>query len=517
MTRQYVLAYDLGTTGNKAVLVDDSGNLVASAFSPYQTFYPFENAVEQDPWEWWASVERASRVLLETARISPTAIAAISFSGQMMGCVPVTDAGDPIGRAIIWADMRGSQQADQLNQRVGKDVIYRVVGNRANASYSAAKMMWVRDHEPDRFRRTHKFLQPKDFVVTRMTGEFVTDFSDASGTNLFDIRQLRWSPTMIEASGIPQEKLPDVVSSTTIVGSLRDEVAARLGLRGGIPVVVGGGDGACAAAGAGAVDEGHLYQYLGSSSWFGCATSRPLFDNQARIFNWAHVVPGYYAPTGTMQAAGAAFHWFRSILDIQGNNVQTAYQRMDELAEKVPPGADGLIFLPYLLGERSPIWNDKARGTFVGLKMSHTTGVLIRAVMEGVALNMKKILEAFIPEVPFHHIQLIGGGAKSRLWAQIFSDVYGYPMAVPMVLDEATALGAALTGGVGVGLFDGFHIVHQLIEEAYEVRPDPTSHVRYGLMEKLYVAAYEVLCPVFDTLAETAVLLGDPGEKPGSR
>ncbi|MCY0899810.1 MAG: xylulokinase [Firmicutes bacterium] len=508
MARQYVLAYDLGTTGNKAVLVDDAGRLVASAFHPYPTHYPFNKAVEQDPWEWWASVEGATRQLLDQAKIVPTTIAAISFSGQMMGCVPVTASGDPLGRAIIWADMRAGVEADQLNRRLGAEAIYRLVGNRATASYSAAKMMWIRDHEPTRFSQVAKFLQPKDFLVARMTGQFVTDFSDASGTNLWDIERLEWSSTMLQAADISRDLLPDALASTTVVGPLRDAVALRLGLPSGIPVVIGGGDGACAAAGAGAVNEGHLYQYLGSSSWFGSATRHPILDEQARVFNWAHVVPGYYAPTGTMQAAGGSFQWLKNILDCQAVDGRSPYQRMDALAAETPAAADGLIFLPYLMGERSPIWNDNARGTFVGLKMRHQTGTLIRAVMEGVALNMKRILDAFVPETPFDQIRLIGGGAKSRLWAQIFADVYGYPVRVPKVLDEATALGAALTGGVGVGLFDTFNVVHEVIEEDYAVVPNPANHERYRALEPIYVEAYEALCPVFDALAELSAVSG---------
>lgn len=496
MGPQYILAYDLGTTGNKAVLVDDRGNLAAKAFSPYQTFFPFAPAVEQDPWEWWHSMVDATQQLLGTSRVNPREIHGISFSGQMMAAVPVSRAAEPIGRALIWADMRGSLEASQLVDRLGSTPLYKILGNRVTASYSAAKILWIRAHQPDRFSRTYKFLQPKDFIVARMTGNFVTDFSDACGTNLFDVTRLQWSEPILQAAELDPSLLPEARPSTAVVGKLLDSAAAALGLVAGTPVVIGGGDGACAAAGAGVIEESNTYQYLGSSSWLGTASPKPLLDPDARIFNWVHVVPGLYAPTGTMQAGGASFQWLKSTLD-----VESTFELMDAEAEQIPPGANSLIFLPYLMGERSPVWNEKARGAFIGLTMKHSRGALIRAVMEGVAMNMKGILDAFTDQMRVDEIRIIGGGAKSRLWAQIFSDVYGHRIRIPAVLGEATALGAAVTGGVGIGLFSDFTAVRRSIATDSIVTPDTDAHHAYRRLQDIYEDAYRALIVTFDRLS----------------
>ncbi|PSR20527.1 MAG: xylulokinase [Sulfobacillus acidophilus] len=508
--RQYVLAYDLGTTGNKAVLVDEQCHLVASAFYPYTTFFPFDKAVEQDPWDWWISVRQSTHELLEQSGVPVESIAVISFSGQMMACVPLAHDGDPIGRALIWADMRSTAQAQRLNAEVGEHRLYQIVGNRANASYSAAKIMWVKENEPQRFQRTYKFVQPKDFVAMKMTGRFVTDYSDASGTNLFDLSSLQWSSEILAAAGIDGGLMPQAVTATTVVGTLTASAAEELQLVEGIPVVIGGADGACAAAGAGITEPGAIYQYMGSSSWLGSVSRMPILDERARIFNWAHVVPGLYAPTGTMQAAGTSFQWLRTVLERGGDDL--SFERMEEMAAQSPPTAKALIFLPYLLGERSPIWDASARAAFVGLQMHHQTGDLIRAVMEGVALNMKGILDAFTEVGSYDMIRLIGGGAKSRLWAQILADVYGVPMAVPKVVDEATAMGAAVTGGVGVGLYPNFEVVADVIGEEQMIYPSVERHGVYSLWQPLYEGAYQALKHTFQRLSECS-FDGDRGTR----
>lgn len=499
MEKNYVLAYDLGTTGNKAIIMDGDCQLVASAFAPYQTFFPFTKAVEQDPADWWGSVRETTQQVLQQG-IDSHAIRGIVFSGQMMGCVPVNSEAEPLGRGIIWADMRGRQQAETLLSEMGSQALYEILGNRVTASYSAAKMMWIRDYESDRFRRVYKFLQPKDFLIARMTGRFVTDFSDACGTNLFDIERREWSTMILEAAEIPQGVLPDLAASTDIVGKLSHSAASELGLRDGIPIVIGGGDGACAAAGAGAIAASQTYQYLGSSSWLGTVSSHPLLDSEARIFNWTHVVPGLYAPTGTMQAAGASFQWFKTTLGVKPEGGKRAYEIMDDMAAASTGPENGLIFLPYLLGERSPVWNDNARGAFIGLHMSHRPGDLVRAVMEGIALNMKGILDALTTQVSVKQLRFIGGGAKSRLWAQIFSDVYGYPLKVPNTLDEATAMGAALTGGVGVGLFSSFDVIQQVFQNERCVTPNADRHDAYLRLQSTYQEAYRSLIGIFDNL-----------------
>ncbi|MFB0547199.1 MAG: FGGY-family carbohydrate kinase, partial [Anaerolineae bacterium] len=363
MTKQYILAHDLGTTGNKASLFDAEGRAQASAFAGYETTYPGSNWAEQDPGDWWQAVRDSSRELLAKADVPADEIAAIGFSGQMMGCLPVDERGNPLRSSIIWADMRAVAEAQFLAEKCGADEIYRRTGHRAVASYSAAKILWVKNHQPDIYAKTHKFLQAKDYSVYKLTGRFATDCSDASGTNLLDLDEMRWAPDVLEAVGIDGDLLPAPLPSSTVVGELTSRAAEETGLAPGTPVVIGGGDGACATTGAGVVDEGDAYNYIGSSSWISIVTRQPIYDPKQRTFTFVCLDPEFFFPTGTMQAAGGSYGWLECVLRGEEEE-ERLYQTMDTEAEAVEPGAGGLIFLPYLIGERSPHWNPKARGAF---------------------------------------------------------------------------------------------------------------------------------------------------------
>ncbi|MCK4515746.1 MAG: FGGY-family carbohydrate kinase, partial [Spirochaetaceae bacterium] len=366
------------------------------------THYFNGNWAEQNPNAWWDAVARASRVVL--SEVEAGRVGAVSFSGQMMGCVCVDARGRALRDAIIWADQRSVDQVEDLLTRVDLARAYRATGHRVSPSYTLGKLLWIRDNEPDVYRKIHKVLNPKDFVIHQLTGVWVTDETDASGTNLFDLERREWSEEMIGVAGIPPELLPDVVPSPTIVGTVSTEAARLTGLRGGTPVVCGAGDGLCAGVGAGCVEEGHVYTYLGSSAWIATATPSVLSDPQMRTFTFAHAVPGLYSPCGTAQAVGASFDWVRDTIcrdeaRIANSSGRDVHDLMNQLAAAAPVGANGLLFLPYLLGERSPWWNPDARGAFVGLKMEHTREDLLRAVIEGSFLTMRLILEIFRPHI----------------------------------------------------------------------------------------------------------------------
>jgi len=339
-----------------------------------------------------------------------------------------------------------------------------------------------------------------------MTGNFYTDYSDASGTNLFDINNLTWSDEIIEAAGLLKDILPEAVPSTKIVGKLKKSAASELGLIEGIPIVIGGGDGSCAAAGAGVIAPGTTYHYLGSSSWIGLATEKPIIDPQMRTFNWVHVVPGLYSPTGTMQAAGASYQWMRDILcpmetkETEEKGI-SPYQIMDKKAAKIPVGSSNLLYLPYLMGERSPYWNPSAKGAFVGLTIKHTREHMIRAVMEGVALNLKIILDAFIEQgAEISKIRLIGGGAKGNVWRRILADVFNKTIVIPSLLDEATSMGAALIGGVGVGIYSDFNFVNKMFKIKEIINPDENNSKIYNRIYPAFKDAYKGLVGVYDIL-----------------
>jgi xylulokinase len=502
-----ILAHDLGTTGNKATLYDPEGHLVGSAFHPYATAYPHPRWAEQDPNDWWTAVCSSTRELLTRTSTHPSDLACVTFSGQMMGCVPLDRRARPLRAAIIWADQRATAQTQAIGERVPFGDIYRITGHRLSPAYSLEKMLWLRDHEPDVYREAHRFVHAKDAIVARLTGAFVTDPSDASGMNLYDLIGHSWSPVILEAAGIDPERLPDIRPSASIVGTVLAGIAEEAGVPAGTPVVIGGGDGACAAAGAGVVSAGLAYNYIGSSSWIALATPAPIYDPQYTTFTFAHIVPDMYMPDGTMQAAGAAYQWTRDQLCAQelilaaDLNV-SPYELLNAQAAESPPGANGLLFLPYLMGERSPHWDPQARGAFIGLTIRHTRADLIRAVLEGVALNLRLILEAFQAQgAQPEAIRLIGGGARGRLWNQIMADIYGVPVHRLAILEEATSMGAALAGGVAVGLYPDFSIAHAMNPIAETIDPTPGTQALYTDLTALFRESYQALAPLYARLA----------------
>ncbi len=509
MSRIYILSHDLGTTGDKASLIDREGRVLASSFSGYDTAYPHVTWAEQNPLDWWKAVCTSNHRIISQAKVSPTEIACIVFSGQMMGCVAVDNQVRPLRSAIIWADQRAVQQADRLIERVGSEGIYQITGHRASSSYSAAKMMWVRDHQPEIYADVYKFLQPKDFILARLTGRFVTDYSDASGTNLYELKAWDWSDRMLEAADLDRRQLPELHASTDVVGEVLPQVADEVGLAAGTPVVAGGGDGPCAAVGAGVVREGSAYNYIGSSSWIGIATRQPSLDPDQQTVTFAHLIPHMFTPTGSMQAAGGSYQWLRDVfcdLEVQSasNLKLSPYELMNLQAANSPAGANDLLFLPYLLGERSPRWNPNARGAYFGLTMKHTRADIIRATLEGITLNLRVILEAFQKQgANIEAVRVIGGGARGAIWRQIMADIYGLPILRPALLEEATSMGAAIAGGVGVGLFPDFSVAEELTPIVDKVLPNPEFKPVYDRLYKLFNQCYEAFLPLYTALAES--------------
>jgi xylulokinase len=505
--KQYILAHDLGTTGNKASLYDAEGNLLGSSLSEYSTVFENTGWAEQNPEDWWQAVCNSTKRLIQQTGIAKEEIACIVFSGQMIGCVPLDKQAKPLRNALIWADQRSTQEEQWLSERISPEQVYQITGHRLSASYSLCKILWLRDHQPDIYKNTYKFVHAKDAVVARLTGNFVTDPSDASGMNLYDLEKGTWSENIITASELDSSKLPDIKSSTAVVGEVLPTIAEEIGLAIGTPVVIGGGDGCCAATGAGVIQEGRAYNYIGSSSWIALATDKPIYDPTMRTFTWAHIVPGMFSPCGTMQAAGASYAWARNELAplevqlAQSQNI-SAYELLNQAAESSPTGAKGLLYLPYLLGERSPRWNPKARGAFIGLDIRHTRADMIRATLEGITLNLRIILDAFTAQgAKIDTMRVIGGGAKGKLWNQIMADIYGVPVQRLTLLEEATSLGAAVAGGIGVGLYKDFSVIEQMNPIVSTVEPNPTSRETYNKLLKVFDSAYHALIPVYEALA----------------
>lgn len=493
-----LIAHDLGTTGNKASLHEDDGRLIGSVTVPYPTRFAPGGVAEQDPYDWWEALATATRSLLARHDVSASAVRGLAVSGQMMGAVLLDAQYRPVRPSIIWADRRSSEQCDALTKRVGAQRAYGTLGHQLNPTYSLTKVMWVRDHEPQVFAAVRHVCLAKDYVVFRLTGRLATDPSDASSTNAYDQARGTWSSEILAAAEIDAALLPEIVPSTSVVGTLTAQAAGAIGLLPGTPVVMGGGDGPLAAVGAGVVSENDgAYCYLGSSSWVSLAARRPLHDPAMRTMTFDHVVPGHYVPTATMQAGGASLQWITEVLE--PGEAGDRFRRVVEAAQTATAAEDGLYFLPHLLGERSPYWNPDAAGAFLGIGRHHNRGHLTRAVLEGVAFNLLTCIDAFRENgAEVRRVDAIGGGAASDVWLQILADVWGCTVRRRSIVEEANSLGAAVTAAVGLGLVDDFGVVRGLSEVTAEFTPEPGRHAAYQERHPVFLDAYQRLEPWFD-------------------
>lgn len=490
--RKLIVAHDLGTSGDKASLHDDSGRLLASHTETYATDFGPGGHAEQDPADWWSAFCTANRTLLAQAGTDAAEVACVAMSGQMMGVVLVDDADEAVRPALIWADTRARDEARELSRRVGAERGYELLGHPIDATYCLAKLMWLRDHTPDDWARATGFLVAKDYLTLRLTGRRCIDPSDAAGTNAWDQVAGAWSAEMLSAAGIEATLFPEVVPSASVAGAVRADAARACGLAPGTPVVVGGGDGACAALGAGLIPgTSAANATIGSSAWISIVAQRPLRDPLRRVVTFDHVIPGHFAPLGAMQAAGTALEWVASTT---GARDRAALSALVEAAGSVEAASEGLFFLPYLLGERAPIWDTNVRGTFIGLARHHRPEHLMRACLEGVAFNLYGTFQA-LSEIggPIEAIDAIGGGARSDAWLRIMADTWGVPVRRRNIVDEANSLGAAVVGGIAVGLIEDWSAAATLSSIEAVVEPDPARHEQARLDHERFSDAYQRL------------------------
>lgn len=495
-----ILAHDLGTTGNKATLVGDDGRLIAAVTERYPVDFGPGGKAEQNPEDWWDAVCRASRRLVERAAEAGGIIDGITFSGQMMGAVAVGSGSRALRPALIWADTRSLAQSARILEHVTLEDAYRITGHRVNPTYTLSKVAWLRDNEPEVFAKTERILLPKDYIIARLTGVHVTDPSDASGTNAYDQAAGGWSEIMLDAAELSPRLFAEIHPSTTIAGLVTIEAAVATGLAVGTPVVIGGGDGPMAALGAGIVDRSSgAYAYLGSSSWVSVADTAPVHDPLMRSMTFNHVIPDMFVPTATMQAGGASLQWIVDVLAPHGDD---RFEELLEAAQK-PAATEGLFFLPHLLGERSPYWNPLARAAFVGLLMHHDRGNMMRAVLEGVAFNLLTGLTAFREAgVEVTAVDTIGGAAKSASLLQIFADSWDVSVSARVMKDEATSVGAAVVGGVGVGMFDDFAVADRWGQRELTIGPDPVQRDLLKPRYQQFLDAYRRLEPWFESVSQ---------------
>lgn len=505
---KYVIAHDLGTSGNKATLFDEEGKLIASRVASYQTVYAAGNRAEQNPADWWKAIVETTNALLQL--VSPADIAGIALSGQMMGCLCVDKKGNPLHPHLLYCDQRSQEEEALLAEKIDPLRFYEITGHRISASYSIEKLMWIRKHLPEVFANTDKMLNAKDYINFRLCGTIATDPSDASGTNAYDLNRWAWSDEIIEAAGLDQSLFPQVRSSIDVIGEVTEAAARETGLRKGTPVICGGGDGSCAGVGVGCVAPGSSYNYLGSSSWVALTVEKPVVDEQRRTMNWAHVVPGMLHPSGTMQTAGASYNWMVQQL-CRHEKAEAAlskgsvYDLIDEQILQSPLGANKLLFLPYMMGERSPRWNVNAKGAFIGLTVGHTHADMLRAVMEGITLNLGLIVNIFRQHVPVENMTVIGGCAQNPVWQQMMADIYQTDIHIPNYLEEATSMGAAILAGIGAGLFKDFSVTDRFIHIDKTISPIAANVEKYKQLSEVFDRTYYHLKEVYTDLSDLSL------------
>ena len=498
----YLLGVDIGTSGTKTVLFDELGATVASALYEYPLYQPKAGWAEQNPEDWWNAVKGSIADVIAKSGIDSSEIAGIGLSGQMHGLVMLDKAGNVLRKSIIWCDQRTAAECEQMNRLVGKERLIEITANPAMTGFTASKLLWVKNNEPEVYDKCAHVLLPKDYLRYMLTGEFAAEVSDGSGMQLMNVAARTWSSELISALGLDAGMLAPLYESVEVTGRVTAEVAAITGLKAGTPVVGGAGDQAAGGVGNGIVTPGAVSATIGTSGVVFAHTENMTVDPLGRVHTLCHAVPGCWHVMGVTQAAGLSLKWFRD--NFCSSEMTTAelmgvdpYVLMDKQAERVIPGCDGLFYLPYLMGERTPHLDPNARGAFIGLSARHTRSDMLRAVMEGVGYSMKDCLEIIRGmDVPVKEIRASGGGGKSPLWRQMLADMFARPV-VTTTSSEGPALGVAILAGAGTGVYSS-------VEEGCEICVKKKTTQKHS---KETAAVYRRSYPVYRKLYKS--LKGD--------
>ena len=483
-----LLGIDVGTSGCRAALFDESGGAVCQTFEGYGVNYPKNGWAEQDPDVWWAAVCRAVSRAMSESGTAPCMVDGIGIGGQSWSAVPVDGGGRALRETPIWMDTRAQDVCDDLNNTVGNERIFKFCGNPVKPNYTFPKILWYKKHERELYDKTDKILQSNGFIAFRLTGEVSQDLSQGYGHFCFDMEKGVFDLDFCREMGVKPSLLPEIFPCSHIIGRTTREAASLCGLAEGVPVVAGGLDAACGTLGAGVIEAGETQEQGGQAGGMSICTDRCVTD--PRLITSFHVTPGRWLLQGGTVGGGGVCKWMRGSLC----GSETGFGEMDEMAEKIPPGCEGLVFLPYMAGERSPVWDPYAKGVYYGLDYSKTKAHMIRAGLEGVAFSLRHNLEtAGETGVAVTELRAMGGSANSLLWTQIKSDVTGKRITVPSS-DTATTLGAALLAGVAVGAYAGFkEAVERTVSVVRTHEPNRENSGIYGETYDTYLSLYERL------------------------
>ena len=489
---KYLIGIDIGTSGTKSALYDTEGRLVASADAEYPMSQPKVGWAEENPEHWWEAV---CKTLSQICPIADGEIVGVGLSGQMHSLVMLDADNCVIRPAILWCDQRTAAECAEIEQTVGVERLVQISGNRAIPAFTASKLLWVRAHEPENYARLAHILLAKDYIRFKLTGEYATERSDASGMQLLDINTGEWSDELCTALCVDKAMLGKVYESSEQTGSVTAEAAKLTGLPVGVPVAGGAGDNAAAAVGSAVCKEGRAFTTIGTSGVVFVPTSRPVTDIDGRFNTFCAALPGSWHVLGITQAAGLSMNWYRGKLV-----PELSYKELDERCESIPLGSEGLIYLPYIMGERTPILDTNARGVFFGLSALHTRDHMARAVIEGVSYSLYSCLEEIKARgVEIDDMTLCGGGSKSPLWQQILSDVYGVRIKT-LASSESAAFGAAILGGVAAGVYPTVEEGASVVRTGASVVPDVLRHCEYMKRYAIYKSLYPALKDSFAAL-----------------
>ena len=493
----YFMGIDVSTTGSKALLIDAAGQVVASASAPHSLSTPKPLWSEQDPLEWWAATTASIQAVLQHSNLPASAIAGIGLTGQMHGLVLLDETGAVLRPAILWNDQRTQSQCDTIHARIGRERFIQISGNVALTGFTAPKILWVAENEPEIYARVRHILLPKDYIRYRLTGQCAMDKADGAGTVLFDLRQRNWSAELLAALNIPPEWMPTTYEGPEFTGSVSQAAGVETGLAAGTPVAAGGGDQAAQAVGVGAVEPGIIGLTLGTSGVVFAATPEPFIEPEGRLHAFCHAVPGMWHLMGVMLSAAGSLQWYRDTLA-----PKSSFDELLQEAETVPPGSEGLQFLPYLSGERTPHPDPQARGAFIGLTLRHGRGHLTRAVLEGVAYGLKDsftlIQNAGLQQIV--SVRASGGGTKGALWRQILASVLESEL-ITVNTAEGAAFGAALLAGVGAGAWPSVRAACQeTVQITGRTAPDASQVDAYRRGYAVYRELYPLLKNTFPKL-----------------
>ncbi len=504
----YLIGLDVGTSGTKTVLFDEQGNAIADATEEYSLHTPHPGWTEQDPEDWWnASVNTLKQVLTESG-VDAGEIKGIGLSGQMHGSVFLDKNKQVVRPAILWNDSRTAEACDEITKTIGEKRLLELASNPALTGFTAPKAVWLKNREPENFKKTETLFLPKDYVRFRLTGEIAMEVSDAAGTLLFNVSERKWSDEILKALGIPTEWMPKVTESTDVVAGITSEVAQATGLKEGTPVVGGGADNACGATGTGVVVEGRLLASLGTSGVILAPSKTPQTDPEGRAHTFCHAVPNMWYLMGVILSAGMSLRWYRDVIaDSESADAKQSgkdpYDILTALADQAPIGSEGLLFMPYLTGERTPHKDPYARGGFVGLTIRHERKHLIRSVLEGITFAMRDSLEiARSLGIEIKEIRATGGGAKSPFWKQLQADIYGCEIST-IGSDQGPAFGAAIMAGVGAGVYNSIpEACDNIIKVVERTEPNEKNVKEYNDYYEVYRNLYPGVKEACHTLSK---------------